>query len=76
MATPWTDEVPVLCVSSAASKNEVEEAVLAEVNLPVPVVLLFRDGDGDFVTWAEAVALPETGTLCVKAVPAAGMHTT
>lgn len=76
MATPWTDEATVLFVSSAASKKEVEEAVLAKVKLLVPVTLLVSNGDGACTKWAEPVALPETGTLCVKAVRNAGIQTT
>ena len=65
-AAAWSEDAPYFLFSAAGSKEELKAELQAKLDHHGHVSLFLRDNEGDFADWDEPVALPTSGTVCVK----------
>ena len=66
-AAAWSDTAPYFQFSTQGTKEELKAALLAKLSCHQQDASLFlQDSDGDFADWDEPIALPTSGTVCVK----------
>lgn len=65
-AAAWSDTAPYFLFSNTGTKGELKAALHAKLHHPGHASLFLQDSEGDFADWAEPIALPTSGTVCVK----------
>lgn len=63
-AAAWSDSAPNFLFSSTGTKAELKAELHRRHQGHVSFFL--QDSDGDFAEWDEPIALPASGTVCVK----------
>ena len=65
-AAAWSENAPCLLFSTTGTKQELKEKLHAKMGHQGHISLFLQDTEGDFVDWDMPIALPPSGTICVK----------
>lgn len=65
-AAAWSETAPYFLFSATGTKEELKAALHGKLDHRGDVSLFLRDNEGDFADWDEPIALPTSGTICVK----------